>query len=367
MKTAMNRWTKLLTVILVILAVFALASFAGAEYGEPGGYNEWGEPDMNGGYNADGCYVGNDADGEPLMDGQNGECEPEGAYPSENGVNRQDGLKSAGFESTSYSNPDYVWQKGEPKKTEGSIVRIGVDHTLVEGKTKGSVVHETAKLGDDNAYIKTDVDLIRGEVKGRVGARAYTDEKGNVYQTVEASGSAEYSTVTTETTGHVGNEDVSIEGKGKAEIATAKAKAKAEAGLKNGSLKAGINGSLEANAAEVEASGKANIGGVEVGGGVKGKVGIGVSGQAKYEDGKVTIGVGATLGIGVEIKVEVNLKPVIDKAKEVGRKTADFVTNTAVPAIEKAAEKVADTAVKVKDTVCSGFRAAGRFLKGLFG
>ncbi len=132
-----------------------------------------------------------------------------------------------------------------------------------------------------------------------------------------------------------------------------KAEAKADIGAQligeDGKLDVqfGASASAEAIAAEAEASVGVNVLGGEIGvtGGVN--FGIGAHADVGYRDGVFKLDVGASLGVGVSLDVEVDVGGMID---------------TAADALSDAADAVSDAAEKTVDAVCDGAKAVWDFV-----
>ena len=145
-------------------------------------------------------------------------------------------------------------------------------------------------------------------------------------------------------------------------------KAEAKAGLNfglvennkgNTTLQADLNLSAEAIAAEAKGSIGVNILGGEVG--VKGSVNVGIGAHANfgYKDGVIKCDVGASLGVGGSVALELDVggmvDTVMDKAEDIGK------------FIDKGADFVGDVATGVGNAVASGAKAAWNGFTGLFG
>jgi hypothetical protein len=169
-----------------------------------------------------------------------------------------------------------------------------------------SVAHGEKEFGseDDLAYAELHADALKFEGH----AEAFASPKG-VGVGVGASAVA----LAFGASGKVGNDMFDVHGS--ADVSAGKLAAEAELGVgydQNGNLRVGGSASLEAIAAEASATGGVKIAGTDVD--VTGSVNIGVGAHAEfgYNDGKLSCDLGASLGVGVSVKIEVDISGTID-------------------------------------------------------
>lgn len=116
--------------------------------------------------------------------------------------------------------------------------------------------------------------------------------------------------------GYLGTEDANIYGEVGVDVGRAEAKAGVSAGIvdKSGSINPSLYAGASAEAIAGEITGKAgvDIGGVDVG--VEGSLnyGIGAHANVGLHDGKLSVDIGATLGVGASVKLEVDVSGAVD-------------------------------------------------------
>ena len=116
--------------------------------------------------------------------------------------------------------------------------------------------------------------------------------------------------------GYLGTEDANVYGEVSATVGRAEAKANASAGLydKDGNFSPNLYAGASAEAIGGEITGKAgvDIAGVDVG--VEGSLnyGIGAHANVGVHDGKLSVDIGATLGVGASVKLEIDVSGAVD-------------------------------------------------------
>ncbi len=138
-----------------------------------------------------------------------------------------------------------------------------------------------------------------GEVIGGYGVNAGVSATGKVAE-IEGSCTA-------------GDKEYNMHASGNAGVGVARGTAEMNVGMVNGDFNAVIRASGELNAAEISGTAGATIGGVDVNvsGGLK--VGIGGNASVGYQNGKLDVSFGASLGVGFNVGVSVDVKALAEK------------------------------------------------------
>ena len=130
---------------------------------------------------------------------------------------------------------------------------------------------------------------------------------------------------------YLGTEDFNLYGEASVTAGRAEAKAGASAGLldKEGNFNpsAYVGASAEAIAGEITGKAGVDIAGVDVG--VEGSLNVGVGAHANVglHDGKLSVDIGASLGVGASIKLEVDVSGAIDAMADTADAIWSGVTN----------------------------------------
>lgn len=171
------------------------------------------------------------------------------------------------------------------------------------GWASGSV---SAEYNTSEAHAKVAAGLYRTEVTADGKSKRYF-EPG-----VSAEAGVSYSAFTVSADGQIGSDYLNAHGDVKVEAGQAEAKVKAELGYVNGSVRAKVDASAEVNVAKVEGKVGVNVAGAEVNVGASATVGIGAHAKVGYTDGKVSFDIGAAVGVGFSVNVEVDVSGVVD-------------------------------------------------------
>lgn len=166
------------------------------------------------------------------------------------------------------------------------------------------------------------------------GLYSYKEDGTRVFTPgIGAEIGAGVSAFTADAKGQIGNEYFNIHGSANLTLLEANAKASADVGLMdaNGNLNPRISAgvSAEANLAKVEGTVGGTIGGTQINatGGLV--VGAGAHANVGYKDGKITVDVGASLGIGASVKLDIDASKTIDTIAKNADKIADGVSKAA--------------------------------------
>lgn len=166
--------------------------------------------------------------------------------------------------------------------------------------------------------------------------------------------------LTAETGFLYGSEDLGVYASGKVDVGKAAASLGGDVGLwdENGDFnpQIGVTGKLEAIAAEVSGEAGLNILGAEAN--VKGSLDFGVGAHADvgFRDGKFHFDLGASLGVGGSVSLEIDLSGAIDKVVE----HAQDIGNAVSEAYEAASDFIsnaADTLGNVGRNIGEGFKS----------
>lgn len=156
-----------------------------------------------------------------------------------------------------------------------------------------------------------------------------------------------------------GSEDMGVHASGKIDVGRAAASLGGDVGLwdENGDFnpQIGVTGKLEAIAAEVSGEAGVNIAGTEIN--AKGSLnfGIGAHADVGLRDGKFRLDLGASVGVGGSISLEVDLSGTIDKVVEHAQEIGN--------AVSEAYEAASDFVSSAADTIGDMGRNIGRGFK----
>lgn len=179
---------------------------------------------------------------------------------------------------------------------------------------------------------------------------------------IEAEVGVALTAFTAQTAAQLGSDDFNLHGSG--QVTVGKVESKVQAGIgyldEDGNFDPKLYAKASAEAIAWEASGEVgvNIGGVE--GNVKGSVNFGVGAHVDvgFDDGKFSLDVGASLGIGGSVKLELDVGGLVDKGidfvQDVGGAAADAY-NAAADFVGGVADHVTDFADDVGNTISNGW------------
>lgn len=180
---------------------------------------------------------------------------------------------------------------------------------VISGEWGGASWSIQGKVGKAEAYAKGDIGL--GNVQGSIGASitAFTAE-----EEVE-----------------LGNDTLGVYARSTQTIGRVGAKAEGRIGLVNDegdfdpALYAG--GSLEAIAGEITGQAGVKVLGADVG--IKGSLnyGIGAHANVGYRDGKLSVDIGATLGVGGSVSLDIDVAGFVSGAKDTAKAAWNQFTN----------------------------------------
>lgn len=165
---------------------------------------------------------------------------------------------------------------------------------------------------DDSSYIKAAFMQLKGN------ADIYAGSMG-----LGASAGASFCVFTAEEKAQLGNDNLGAYVKSTQTVGEVSGKAEIKGGLfdKDGKFDPALYGGLSAEAlgGEVTVSGGVKVAGTDVSATVGVNYGVGAHANVGYKDGKFSLDIGATLGVGVSAKIDIDISgtvnAVADKAK----------------------------------------------------
>lgn len=214
-----------------------------------------------------------------------------------------------------------VNQDSETEKQQFEDRKLNKAATFIQAEAK-----KEASLWSADGEIKGKYGELSGEVKlanGEIHANAYaglysTGPDGEKKFTPGVGGEIGGSVTAFSAEGKalLGNDDLGVYTKGEINALKAEAKLGGDFGLfKDGKFnpQAGIGASAEAILIEGTAAVGAQVLGTDVSGNVGVNVGVGAHAEIGLQDGKISFDVGASLGIGVSVELEIDFSGTMDK------------------------------------------------------
>ena len=250
-------------------------------------------------------------------------------------------------------------KEDKDKNRKGKLVDAklwGVDATASTALYKNGI-------SDENEYGSYS---FNAEVlKATATASAYVGTLG-----LGASVGASITALHLEGEGKLGDDNLGAYVKGEVDVGKVEAKADVKLGLdKDGKFNAKVGASAEAIAGEASIKGGVNIAGADVG--VKASVnyGIGVKANFGIEGGVIKADLGATLGVGASVSLEIDVSKPIQAVAGAAKSAAEYVGG-AINDAGKAVGDAVSTAGKVIGDIGSGVGKAasevGKFVGNLF-
>lgn len=238
----------------------------------------------------------------------------------------------------------------EKELSEKDVKQLDRDQTIlefsIEAKNRLGILDETYAYEDDglSAKLNMAVGVVEANASFAGGIYAYKVTKDGKVSRVFAPGiSAEIGTSVTglKVSGDLKQElwggVASVGVKGNVTVGELSTKASAEVGFTSEGLSAHVSGSAEALLFKAEAQGSIGLGdAVEIKGTAGVTVGVGAHFDAGYHDGVLSLDIGASLGIGVSGKVEVDVGGAVDWVVDKATGMLDDVGNAVSDGLEKA-------------------------------
>ncbi len=188
-------------------------------------------------------------------------------------------------------------------------------------KDTQSAFHDGDTCGDkDGTHASYNIDVLKRETSAELyGGLYYTDpETGKKKLRAAAGGSFGFTISALSLSEELQLGDSNLGGYLKADVAVGKAEVKgsAVAGLRDadGNFNPTLHGKLSAEAIAAEASAKAGvkIAGTDVGVKASVNVGIGAHAEAGFKDGKFSLDIGASFGVGASVKLEIDVSGTVN-------------------------------------------------------
>lgn len=183
-----------------------------------------------------------------------------------------------------------------------------------------SVWHTKNSVGDeDGTHTSYNVDLLNYKTSAEIygGVYCIDSETGKIKPRLAVGGSlgATISAFSADAEIQLGNSDFGGYLKGDVTVGKIDAKAEGVIGLRDaeGNINPTLHGRLSAEAIAAEASvkGGVKVAGTDIGVKASARVGIGAHAEAGYKDGKLSLDVGASFGVGGSVKLEVDVSGTI--------------------------------------------------------
>ena len=244
-----------------------------------------------------------------------------------------------------------------------------------EDKLEGSIIHKESSGENGWGKGSTEADFLTGEVHASAAGGIYIyskDKDGNTNRVFSPGVSAEVGASTSvlngEASGRIGlgkdKNMLGVHGKIDAEVASAEAKAKFALNRKE--VYAGA--SAEANVAKIEGTAGGSLLGTDIGVTAGAKVGVGAHAEAGFTDGKLKVDVGAAVGVGFDLGLEVDMSGTVDLVCDAAEAAWDFTTDVAESTVYYASEAwdtasnfAAETWENASNLAAEAWESAGNF------
>lgn len=274
---------------------------------------------------------------------------------SDNNIIKQkaDKIKKHNDNNIKYKSGGY-WAKGEDGKLKYTEYTEDELTNYKKSKLVKDITYASVGGNYDRSLISREYPKEKGILSGKAGfdvanfnanAQAYVGRYG-----AGASVGVGVSALSGHAEGKIGSEYNNVHIKGNVAVLEGKASADINVGLrdKDGNINPSLYGGVSAEANIVSAKGTVGgtIGGTELN--VTGGVTVGVGGHADFglKDGKLSVDVGASLGLGLSVKFDVDAS-----------KTVEYVVNNTeeiVDTVNKVADTTYKAASKVMDNIADG-------------
>lgn len=227
-----------------------------------------------------------------------------------------DRLKDKGYSEEAdlyqYANNglDYDQAKKSFSKNLGSLyeqsIAVSGAVSLFEGSVSGK---------SDYGNYSADIKLGNAQANASLTSGLYAVDKNgkrSLSPGVKAKVGVGVSALEAKAEGQLGNDMAGLYGEANVSALSAEATAQAGLGMVDGELEVKASASAEAILAEVGVEGGVNVLGGKVGGSASVNVGIGAKADVGYSDGVIKCNVAASLGVGVDLSVEVDVGGMVD-------------------------------------------------------
>lgn len=264
------------------------------------------------------------------------------------------GKDNLGKEHYEWENGKFV-KKDKPESDDESDIKINeimesIKLVDITGKKSGSLFNLSTETEGEGKWGKyagdASLDIMKAEAKGSI----YITAGG-----LGAEAGVAISAISAMAEGQWGDDNLGLHGNVQVDVLKAEASGKAKVGLfdEDGNLDPSFKASAKAEAIAAEISGTAGVDILGTDVDVKGSLnfGIGAHADVGYDDGKFSLDVGASLGVGASVKLEVDVGGTIDMVAD----CAAEVTSAVGDAVSGVADAVGDFASGAKDALSSGW------------
>jgi hypothetical protein len=231
-------------------------------------------------------------------------------------------------------NGEYHRSTGDSKEAkENEKVRKEIDSlkeeaTIYKKSVGDSVSYDSDKVegsyGIASGSLNYDIGKAEWNASASAGLYSY-DKNGNKILTpgLQATVGVGVTAITTTAKGQIGNEYFNAHGSVTATVGKAEAKGSVNVGLldENGNFnpRAKVSAKAEAIAAEISGKAGVTVAGTDVGVTGSLNVGIGAHADVGYSDGKFSLDIGASVGIGASVKLDIDMSGTINAVSKVAK------------------------------------------------
>lgn len=215
---------------------------------------------------------------------------------------------------------DKMKENGLLKKESSKGLSRDFAIASIEGEKTVSLLHAEGEYTNGRFSTKGSVDVLTAgyTAEAGLGKFTYKDKDGKEIGAIGLYGELGGSVAAAKAEGEVryGTDVFGVYAKGDAKVLSASAKAESVFAWSDRGLQAKVGAGAEANLAEVSGSAGFRVAGTDIG--VKGsaKIGVGAKADIGIKDGVLSVDVGASLGIGLEVGFDIDMSDTIDFVKE---------------------------------------------------
>lgn len=194
------------------------------------------------------------------------------------------------------------------------------------------------------------------------------EAKGSVYASLGGIGcevGVALTALTAKTSGQLGNDMFNVHGEAQVDVGKAELSGGVKVGFVNdeGKFDPSVKAEFSAEAIAAEVSGKVGgtVLGTEINASGSLNFGVGAHADIGFDDGKLSLDVGASLGVGGSVKLEVDVSGTVDAVVEHAGEVVSAVSDFASDAVETVGDFASD-AMDTVGNIASG--AASKLSKG---
>lgn len=250
-----------------------------------------------------------------------------GAFGGDLSSSKERDIEGILFDFVGLAKGCYDTAEGVYDKLKGMIDNakdILIDKTTAEAKGGFSTALFDAKTDEASLSIL----YVNGDYDAAAGLFV-KDKDGNltVSPYVEIGGGVAFGLATAQLVSSIGNDMLGVHGKAEANLMTGEVVGKAKIALldKNGNVNptAAVNASAEVTVASAEAEMGITVAGIDTT--VQGEVGIGLGGHVDigYEQGVIACDIGAYVGVGGSVSIQLDVDKAVDMAVDAVHGAAD--------------------------------------------